>query len=316
MTAAGDPAFVGDVAPRRRSAQPAPLDAWLRALLALLLLWIGAGLWFVFMRTPMQVEVDRVSFARQLADFDRHVRAAEADGGKPLRVLFLGTSRIRNVTLDSAAVAAAARDAGVKRPLASGVIGINWGGFERYEPVLRSIERRRPDVIVVMPELLHQDFPASFRLQLGLAWLQSRLWGKEFRAFPADETVARVCLGFDRSARERDADDRGHVKTDIDAPGPRLARAFLGRMAGQGTEILVADVPVTPELLAVRKPLPAPGGDGFERVKFGAVDRTAYCDFAHIDPTKADAWRRPFFAAVAAKLNGLGALRMPAGTRH
>lgn len=305
MTHAAAPGFIGDLPPRRRSAQPAPLDVWARAVLLVLLLWTAAIAFVVYLWSPMPATVDTEQYARQFANLDRQVRAGQGKGEHPLTIVFLGTSRMRNVALDSAAIAAAARAAGVTRPVASTVLGVNWGGFERFAPALPMIARHRPDVVAIMPELLDEDFTRNVRAQLGVGRLQSWMWGKPFSPFAIGETTTQVCLGFIRSPKQRDAQNRSFMEIGTNSPGPRLARDFIRRMTAQGTQVLVIDVPVSRELAAIRpekRPVPATAAVAIIHIP---VDRSAYCDFAHIDPRKADAWRQPFFREIAPRLNAL-----------
>ena len=325
MNAASDPGFVGDVPPRRRSAQPAPLRVWLRALALVMLLWIAASALFVYWRTPMPTTVDSGSFAERLSALDSQVSRIEAQGQRPVTMILLGSSRMRNVALDSTAMAAAARRAGVTLPLASTVIGVNWGGFERLAPIVPMIERRHPDVLVVMPDLLLEDFTPRIRLQMGVRWLQSLLWGKPYVPFAASDATLLVCSGFGGSAAQRDAENGGFVAPAPKGTGPRQARALVERMANEGTLVYLADVPVSPELAALRSPLPQNDSLlttlGLQGTRVGTVSfpsgigRAAHCDYAHIDPAKADAWREPFFRQIAPKLNGL-ARRSGGDPRH
>lgn len=305
MTHTADSGFIGDLPPRRRSAQPAPLDVWTRAVFVVMTLWSAATALFVFLWSPMPATVDTQLYATQFADLDRQVSAAEGKGERPLTIVFLGTSRMRNVALDSAAVAAAARAAGVTRPVASTVLGVNWGGFERFGPALPMIERHRPDVVAIMPELLDEDYTWKVRAQLGFGRLQSAMWGKPFSPFAVGETTMQVCLGFTQPPQERDAQNRSFMEIDPNSPGPRQARDFIRRMTAQGSQVLVADVPVSRELAAIRpaeRPVPSTAAVAEIHTP---VERAAYCDFAHIDPRKADDWRQPFFREIAGRLNGL-----------
>lgn len=304
-----DTGFIADAPPSRRSAAQAPLDAWLRALLAVLLAIFALGAWFAWVHTPMPEAVDKPLFEKQFSDLDRQLTELRGQGEKPISVVFLGTSRIRNVTLDAAHVTASARAVGIARPVASTVIGVNWGGFERFGPALPMIEARRPDVLVVMPELLSEDFTPLTRARMGKSWLQASLWGKDYTPFATGETTLKVCLGFDQQPADRDAEFRSFVVPDQDSRGPAMARAFLAKLAHSGTRIIVTDVPVSAELAAIRPPVV--GGRGL-LTQLGLADlpnaaavvlgsrfpRQVYCDFAHMNPAHDREWQTAFFAEL------------------
>jgi hypothetical protein len=257
----------------------------------------------------MPLAVDSALYSRQFADLDRQMTDLRRAGQKPISMVFLGTSRIRNVTLDTAHVAASARDAGVVRPVASTVIGVNWGGFERFTPALKMIAQRRPDVVVIMPELLNEDFTAPTRARMGKSWLQALLWGKDYSPFATGETTLKVCIGFDQQPAERDAEFRSFVVPDPAGKGPRLAREFLGKLARNGTRVIVTDVPVSRELASIRPPLSTgktllatlgladlPNVSAI--VLGNRFPRSSYCDFAHMDPAHDRDWQSAFFAAL------------------
>lgn len=305
--------FIDEPPPRRRSEAFAPLEVWRRALLAVLLAIVLAGAWFALVQTPMPEAVDARLYGLQLADLDRQANAIRNAGGKPLTIVFLGTSRMRNVALDSTGLAVEAKSAGVARPVASTVLGVNWGGFERFSPALEAIAARKPDVVIIMPELLVEDFIPMTRARMGKAWLENLLWGKEFAPFATEETTRLVCIGFDQSPQERAAEALSFAAPDPQGRGPTLAREFLGRMAAAGSTIIVAQVPVSEHLAAVRPDQPK-GRDLLAAVGAGdatlALDGTrfaqsAYCDYAHFDPAHDHLWQGAFFAQTANLLNRL-----------
>lgn len=297
---------------QRRSATPAPIDAWHRALLlALLLLAVGG---FAAVRhTPMPTALDTRDFAEQFASYDRQVADARKVGAAPLRIVFIGTSRIRNAALDPAEVAASAKSAGIARPAVSTAIGVNWGGFERFAAAEAMIEARKPDLVVIMPELLEEDFTTLTRVRIGKAWAEQAFWGKDFVLFAEKESKLQVCMGFDQTAEDRQAENGQTVTRNPDGPGPRAARAFIRRLASSGTRVIIADLPVTAQLQALRPPAPSEA-DYPASVGLGDVPgisaaflvrpfaREVYCDVAHYDPKKASVWQTAFFRHVSDRL--------------
>lgn len=305
--------FIDEPPPRRRSEAFAPLEVWRRALLAMLTAMVLTGAWFAFVRTPMPEEVDARLYALQLADLDRQTATIRNAGGRPLTIVYLGTSRMRNVALDSAGLAAEAKAAGVARPVASTVLGVNWGGFERFGSALEAIAARKPDVVVIMPELLAEDFIPMTRARMGKAWLESLLWGKEFSPFATEETTRLVCIGFDQSPQERANEALAFAAPDSQGRGPRLARKFLERMAAAGSTIVVAQVPVSDRLASLRPAQPkgrallaALGvGDVALALDGTRFAQSAYCDYAHFDPAHDRLWQEAFFGQTSNLLNSL-----------
>jgi hypothetical protein len=312
-----DPAgFIDEPPPRRRSEAFAPIEVWRRALLVMLLGLAAAGAWASYVRTPMPVAVDTPLYAEQFAKLDRQASAARKAGGQPLSMVLIGTSRLRNAALDAEGMAQQAKAAGIERPLVSTVLGVNWGGFERFAPALAMIEQRKPDVIVIMPELLAEDFTPVARARVGKSWLESVLWGTEFSPFAVGETTRQVCIGFDQSPAEREAEATALIKPNLAGRGPGLARAFLRRMAARGTTVVVADVPVTQPLAALRPPLPQGQallaslgiGDlpGAHAIVIGPrFAQSVYCDVAHFKPAQDHLWQAAFFARAAPLLGAL-----------
>lgn len=95
-------------------------------------------------------------------------------------------------------------------------------------------------------------------------------------------------------------------------------------MARSGTKIIVAEVPVTPELARVRPSAPEPvgllekvqlvGTPGVEAIPLtGRLPRSAYCDYSHLDPARDAAWQEPFFRAASDTLDRIGADAKPLG---
>ena len=302
------------VPPRpRRAPTPAPIDAWHRGLLlALLVLALGA---FVATRhTPMPTALDTRDFREQFASLDAQVAKARAAGQQPLSIVFIGTSRMRNVALDPAEVAASARSAGIARPVASTAIGVNWGGFQRFAPAEPMIAKARPDFIVIMPELFEEDFSVLSRVRIGKAWAEQVFWGKDFVLFAEKESKLQVCMGFEQTPEERQAEAGQTIIAAPDGPGPQAARAFVQRMAAAGSQVIVADLPVTGPLQALRPSMPTEAGwlakSGLAKVSGVSAAflvkpfaREAYCDVAHMDPKRASIWQQAFFRKVADRLN-------------
>lgn len=299
----------------RRAVLPPPLDLWRRTLAIVAVLVLLSCAFFIYVATPLPRDGDREFYRTQLVNLDRQVRANGADGQRPLSIVFIGTSRLKNVAFNAREVAQSARAAGVNRPVASIVLPINWGGFERFEPTIDAIVDRRPDAVVIMPELFFEDFNNTSRAWLGFRFLQTKLWGQDFKLFGNREFHEPVCHGFARTIEDRLADHSEWIMDSRTSPGPELARETVRRLANVGALVIIGDVPVSRRMLSLRP--------GISEVQFtsesglsklpnlrtawtpGPIADEEYCDWAHIKPTSANVWLRPFFASVAFDLNSL-----------
>lgn len=311
----GGAAFVDTFDYRRDRSRPPPLGVWAAAFAIVAVMAALAAAAFIYFKTPVATPSDARFYAAQLDRLDRQVRQLEAAGAEPLSVVFIGTSRIKNVAFDPAEVAASARSAGVERPVASTFMAINWGGFERFEPAIGPILDHRPDVVVLMPELFVEDFNHLTRAQLGYRFLQTRLWGQDYKLFGTREFAEPVCHGFERSVEDRLSDHREWIRDGSDLPGPRLARQAARAFADAGIQVIVADVPAS-RAMAARRPslasasfLAEAGLADSPRVRtawIGApLPDQAYCDWAHVNPAHSKLWQRAFFSKAATDLNRL-----------
>lgn len=296
----------------RRDGHPSPLSIWLIATTVVVAL-AGLGIAFVlFVSTPMP-ESDQSFFQRQLTRLDDQERLLASRGEHPLSIVFIGTSRLKNVVSSSDEVARAATKAGIRRPVASTHLAIYWGGFERFRPALESLANHRPDVVVVMPEFFFEDFNRLGRVRLGFRYLLTKFWGQEFTLFGQREYEQLMCDGFEGTVENRLVRHNEWMMDSGNSRGPMLARETVRKLADQGTLVIIADVPVTRKMSELR---PTVAGSQFP-AKSGLTEsqniRTAwmpgsftdsdYCDWAHLDPERAGKWQDAFFSKVATDLN-------------
>lgn len=314
MTAT-DAAFVDTFDYRRDRSRPPPLGVWAAAFAFVAALAALAAAAFIYFKTPVATPSDARFYAAQLNRLERQVRQTATAGAEPLSIVFIGTSRIKNVVFDPTEVAASARSAGIRRPVASTFMAINWGGFERFEPAIGPILDHRPDVVVLMPELFVEDFNHLTRAQLGYRFLQTRLWGQDYKLFGTREFAEPVCHGFERSVADRLSDHREWIRDGGDLPGPKLARRAARTFADAGINVIVADVPASRAMTARRPSAASPsflaeaGLAGLPRVRAawtgGPLPDQAYCDWAHVHPAQSKLWQNAFFSKVAGDLNRL-----------
>lgn len=305
-------AFAASAGRPRREGLPPPLGIWIAVGGLVAILTAVAAAVFAFLLTPMPKENDAAAYEGQLRRLDHQMLAFKKAGQNPLSIVFIGTSRLKNVTMNAGDVARSAKTAGVERPVASTVLAINWGGFERFEPAIQLVEARHPDVVVLMPELFFEDFNRTSRAWIGFHYLQSKLWNQKYQMFGDYEFHDPACSGFLRSAADRISLNDGWMTTNGQLPGPAMARHTVERLAESGIFVVIAEVPVGPQIHRLRTGISrqqfmAESGVAPARVRTiwtrGPYEATAYCDWAHIDPKHADKWQRSLFGALAPDLN-------------
>lgn len=304
---------VGVRPPRRERSAP-PLRLWAAAAASAVLLFAALAAAPLFMATPLPMDADRAFYANQLAHLDRDAAMLRAKGQRPLSIVFVGTSRMKNVAFQAAQLAQSAKEAGVERPIASTFMGINWGGFERLGSAMQMLEHHRIDAVVMMPELFFEDFNYGTRVRLFFRYLQSKLWGQQYTLFGDREYYIPVCSGFDAQPEERISLGNYWITDGEALPGPKMARRAVRRLNDRGTLVIIADVPVTRAVMEKRVRLPNAGQLAQSFSKLPNVraaqmhdpfpDRD-YCDWAHMNPDHASDWQHVFFRKVAADLNNL-----------
>jgi hypothetical protein len=305
------PAHFFPVQVRRRQERPPPLRVWL-VVLALVIAIVGLASAYAQFRTPFPAERDVAFFDAQMRSLAQQQRTYRGQGQKPISIIFIGTSRMKNVALDWRRVAASAKAAGVQRPVASTYLAVNWGGFERFSPAIDRIERAHPDIVVIMPEFFFEDLSAFTRELLGFTYLKSKMWQQPFKFFSKAEFYQPVCTDEDSPAARLSLNGEWMTR-GTNLPGPRLARSSVERLSKAGISVIIADVPVSASLAKVRprfaredffvaahlQPLP-----NVNSVWIGhPFAKDDYCDWAHIDPSRAEVWERAFFSRIAPRLN-------------
>ena len=124
--------------PRSRT-RASPIDVWVRGILLSLLMLYASCFYLIYIDKPLPSVTDSNHFAARIQQFDDSVAALKRAGRAPLTVIFIGTSRIKNVAIDTAKVAQAAQAVNIKRPVVSTHLAINWGGYERLQEAVRQV---------------------------------------------------------------------------------------------------------------------------------------------------------------------------------
>ena len=264
--------------------------------------------------TPMPTAFDRQFFRGQLLTL--HAKAARdlARGEQPLRIVFLGTSRMKNAVLDSALVTRSARAADIDRPVHSTFMGVNWGGGERFQPVFELLEKYPPDVLVVTTSLLAEDYSHWARRHILLRYIRSHLEGQSlFQLFNDAEFRESSCKDFTDPLDQRIKNANEWLVPGADRIGPNLVADAARTLAARGTLVVVADVPPTTELQ--EKKALHPTQEVVREAGLAKVDNVAvvdipadlpksgYCDWAHFEPSRAGHWQQELFSELRPALN-------------
>lgn len=304
--------MAGLPAKQRREGLPPPLSLWASAAGLVALLVAGLFAAPLFAPTPFPTEGDKAFYAEQLTKLDGQVRTLDAKGEDPLSIVFVGTSRMKNAAYQSDMVAKSAREAGIGRPVASTYIGINWGGFERLLPAMDMISERKPDAVIIMPELLYEDLGYAARVRIFFRYLQSKLWGQRYSLFGDREYYIEACSGFANPVEVRMDQHREWITTNETGAGPRLARNMVRTLADQGMLVVIADVPTTGAMVKARAEAPpsemaarsgVPSLQNVRTERINSLPDAVYCDWAHMDPRRADLWQRAVLGRIAGDLN-------------
>lgn len=290
----------------------APLRVWVNASFMAAMIAGAALSYLMFDHAPVRSSLDSEEFGKRIEALKSESGALHRAGRDPLEIVFIGTSRTKNVALEPEIVRRAARKAGLDRPLVVSVLAVNWGGFERLQPAVDDLAEVRPDYAIVIPELLYEDFGYGSRLRFALRYLQQWFWQQDYTLFDVEgEFDASACRGFEYPVEQRARDHQRWMHVQIDGPGPRAAADALRKLAATGGRIYVAEIPVHPRLAELQRekidPRQALALHGLDRLpNIRAFDSptevpdSAFCDFVHIAPEHAHTWLDPLFKRIAA----------------
>lgn len=305
--------FNAEAGARQWRIRAAPMRVWLRA--SLLALSISGGVvgYLTFIHTPIRSTSDTAEFGKRIESLQADSGALRRAGQDPLKVVFIGTSRTKNIAFEPDVVRRAARNAGLDRPVVSNFLAVNWGGFQRLEHAVDKLAEARPDYAIVMPELLYEDYANGSRLRFALRYLQQWFWRQDYTLFDVEgEFETSACRGFDYPVEQRARDHYRWMRVHIDGPGPTAAAQALRKLATVAGEIYVAEIPVHPRLaalqqhkIAARQALALHGLDRISNIKpfNGPADLpdSVFCDFVHFAPEHAESWLGPLFRKIAAE---------------
>jgi hypothetical protein len=299
----------------RSRTRQAPLGVWRAAVFIAVTAILLSVPYFIFVRTPFSITSDQKFFGAQLQSLEEQSSKVAMWKHKPLKILFVGTSRTKNVALDPEAARVSAMEAGVQRPVASAYWSINWGGFERLAPAMEQLLEAKPDYIVFQPELLIEDLNWKGRLKFALRYLNSVISNTEYRVFdPDNEFSEPICVS--ESIANRQTRHSSWIGQDIYGKGPVLAAQWIRRFSDNRIQVLIAPIPVHSKLSGVRSEAPKistilahHGLAGLQRVTAiptgKPLPNDLFCDFAHIAPSNASAWLDRVFSTVVRIESGL-----------
>lgn len=296
----------------RQRTTPPPLHVWVRAgLLAIVMLYAACG-YYIYYGNILPTQFEKSFFTQQFEEFNQKLSAVRSTGEDPVTVVFIGTSRMKNVSFSPETIARVAQAASIKRPVVSTRLTIALGGYERLRDAVLRLAATRPDHVVIMPELLYQDFTITGRGMIAFRYLQERLRGRDFVMFDTQrEFMQAACYGFEASAKAQLDNVDTWMNANPADPGPMAAAAAIRQMAESGSNVYIANIPPHPDLAKLKAPRPdtqkllaAHGLEGMANIHpmqgSTAVEPGAYCDYNHINPEKAAVWLSPLFQKMAA----------------
>jgi hypothetical protein len=256
---------------------------------------------------PLKADTKLWHFERQIHSMTDSAERARSNGAYPVKLMFIGTSRLKNLAYDTAGVARIAREAGIERPVSSSYMTVDWGGFERMSEAITQLEAAQPDFVVTMPEMFYEDFTTVARIRMAIRYLQVTFWGRDFVLTDQPEKFAEPsCDGFGYDPHLREEIATSWIESGLDNPGPKSAAKAMVELSAKGTKIYIAAIPVHPALAKIRgervnvqailKDLGVSKSPNIRVLTdFIAVPPDAFCDYAHIDPKNAHYWLRPLF---------------------
>lgn len=292
-----------------RNDSGSPLLPW--GLAGAILVALAAAVCAVVLWGNVAAPQEFVAFnARRAQDF-----ADSLDGTGGFVVVILGDSRIKYATADGKDLESrlAAR---LGQPVRVFRVVNNLAVFEDFLPLVESIDRMRPALVIVQDDLLQTGRPLRMSAEL----LRLNVLGRFLPGLPplADDDQQTVQFEFpcwDRpkppTAGGRGAEEshnragvvtlamekrleaaRGWVRVRPESASAAAARRFVLEQVARGARVAVLTVPATPEYEAfVRKsdgelrsrPVTAPAGA--YRWAPPPQSRNMYCDLTHFTPT-------------------------------
>jgi hypothetical protein len=216
------------------------LILWRRAAAALSALVFGLiGLGLAAGAPPSQTYYD--FNLRRLQEF-----RAEHDPRQPgtLRVVMLGSSRLKNATIDADVFDKLAKRHGFARIDQFRLVA-NWAVFRNFAPLLDDMRALKPDVYVIQMDLLLEEMAPTFESQLAFNYLRWLTAGAGPWSWyePREEQLGLVCTD-EGTPEVRAARAALKLKDDPEAESPRLARAFIRDVVlTDGAQVLLVSVP-------------------------------------------------------------------------
>ena len=233
---------------------PASLGNGARELAPPLVAWLWAVAFAALAVTLFLYAAGKVEIPESQAFLELNQRRADDFAAPPqgdeLRVVMLGNSRLKYATLNDGQLADLAADLGYGRMRFLRLVN-NWAVFEDFAPLADAIVAARPHVIVMQLELLAQERAERARVLLLREYVEWLMFGRgPWNPGDVDQTELQygTPCAMDPAAEtleERQRRVRRWLLVQPDGPSSRLARAFIARVAAQGTAVMLLAVPRT-----------------------------------------------------------------------
>jgi len=306
------PSTAREVAYRRRRAV-ASLTVWFRAVEIATVVALTLNIWFM-LEPPWSTESQLAPMTKMIERFEGTAVGKTEGSAHSFKLVGLGTSLLKNVTFSPSIVQNAAKSGGLDQTVDALTIAINWGGFERINPIVDRIRDMRPDAVIIMPEFLAEDFSWRAKWTFAMQYSYQILRHRDFHLFdPKEEFSQPVCKGFELSAAARMRIHKRWIsRASLRSKGPKLAYSAIEDLANTGILVIIARIPRHPdlerlmprdssELLAATRQLASKYENVIALMNPPVFDRDAFCDYAHLHPEKAQRWMSWVFQAIAAR---------------
>jgi hypothetical protein len=164
---------------------------------------------------------------------------------RTLRVVLLGSSRLKNATLAPDAFDEVGETAEFERIEAFRLVA-NWAVFATFEPLLDDVRALRPDVYVIQMDLLGDEMARPLKVQISFNYLRWLVSGSgSWSWYDAErEQLARVCTDEQTPDQRLDRAEANLV-IDVESKSARRARDFIRTAIADGARVVLVSVPKT-----------------------------------------------------------------------
>jgi hypothetical protein len=225
----------------------------------------------------------------------RHPRA--------LRVVMIGSSRLKNATLAEGAFDQIGGQSEFERIEVFRLVA-NWAVFATFEPLLDEVRDLQPDVYVIQMDLLGEEMARQLKVEISFNYLRWLMSGQGAWTWyePEKEQLTQVCT--DEHTPEQRLERTGeNLIVDLESESARQARDFIRTVVAEGARVVIVSVPKTRAferaLPSVRQEMLTSARDLAKELPQVTVtpyplvlSDEHFCDAAHLNDRGADVYSR------------------------